>query len=204
MSHLVNVAAAYCAITIGIVSTIVQFARIVRDGVEGVSLATWSLFFFTGGFWVAYGTLSSHSLEVVLGSLLVWPSQGYIVSRLSPLRQWPTVAKAAAFSFTLMFLPIFLWGWPAGVYGTGVGMTLMRAPQFIELVKVRHAEGVSALSWYTSAACSGFWVIYYVGVHLWAALAATAAAGVASAAIGVLATIRHAQTRREQLGAVSA
>ena len=192
------VAAAYAAITIGIVSTIIQFARILRDGVEGVSLATWSLFVFTGGFWVSYGVLSSHSLEVVLGSLLVWPFQMYIVSRLSPLREWSTVAKSALFSFALMFAPIFLWGWTAGVYGTGVGMTLMRGPQFIELIKVRRAEGVSALSWYTSAACSGFWVIYYAGDHLWAALLATAAAGVASGAIGVLATIRHLQARRDE------
>lgn len=198
MPHFVIVAAAYAAITIGIVSTIIQFARILRDGVEGVSLATWSLFVFTGGFWVSYGVLSSHSLEVVLGSLLVWPFQMYIVSRLSPLREWSTVAKSALFSFALMFAPIFLWGWKAGVYGTGVGMTLMRGPQFIELIKVRRAEGVSALSWYTSAACSGFWVIYYAGDHLWAALLATAAAGVASGAIGVLATIRHLQARRDE------
>jgi uncharacterized protein with PQ loop repeat len=198
MPHVVLVCAAVGAIGIGVVSTVVQFLRIIRNGVEGVSLATWSLFVFTSVFWVSYGIVSSHSLAVVLGSALVAPFQIYIVARLSPLREWRTVAKSALFAFVLMFAPIALWGWPAALYGAGLGMTLMRLPQFVELIKVRHAQGVSALSWYSSAACSGCWVVYYVGAHLWAALSATAAAGVASLAIGGLATLRHVQTRRER------
>jgi hypothetical protein len=89
-----------------------------------------------------------------------------------------------------------LWGWAGGVFGTGVAMSINRAPQLIELVRHPDASGVSATSWFVGAFGCSLWILYYVGAHLWAALTATAFAGLANLAIALLATWRHNQARQ--------
>jgi len=90
-----------------------------------------------------------------------------------------------------------VWGWAGGVFGTGVAMTINRAPQLIELVRHADATGVSATSWFVGAFGCSLWILFYTGVHLWAALTATAFAGLANLAIGLLATWRHGQSRQD-------
>jgi len=191
-------------VAFGVMSTLLQFARVRRDGIDGVSLATWLLFLYTAGFWIAYGLLGSHSAQVVLGSLLIWPFQISIVAKLSPFAHGATVAKTALFSTFFSFAPILLWGWQGGVFGTGIAMTLMRAPQLIELITVRHADGVSASAWYAGVACSALWLFYYGGTHLWAAFYSTLGAGLASLAVALMTTVRHVQSRRNAAELVSA
>ena len=76
----------WSAVTAGTLSTVAQYRRVIATGIEGVSSATWLLFTLIGGFWIAYGSLSAHSLAVVMGSLLVWPLQLALVFRLAPWR----------------------------------------------------------------------------------------------------------------------
>jgi uncharacterized protein with PQ loop repeat len=78
-------------------------------------------------------------------------------------------------------------------------MTINRAPQLIELIRREDASGVSAASWFVGAFGCTLWIIYYVGAHLWAALTATAFAGMANLAIALLATWRHAQSRQSTI-----
>ena len=91
---------------------------------------------------------------------------------------------------------VLVWGWAGGVYGTGVAMTINRAPPLIELVRHRDASGVSATPWFVGAFGCTLWILYYTGVHLWAALTATAFAGLANLAIALLATWRHSQAHQ--------
>ncbi|HEV2428172.1 MAG TPA: hypothetical protein VGS61_08135, partial [Acidimicrobiales bacterium] len=86
-------------------------------------------------------------------------------------------------------------GWNAGVLGVGVVMTVTRMPQLIELVRERDAAGVSAASWFLGVAGCALWAAYYAATGLTAALVATAAAGLASLAIALLAAWRHAGAR---------
>jgi uncharacterized protein with PQ loop repeat len=188
--------AGYAGVSLGVVSTTIQFIRIRRDGVDGVSLGTWTLFTLTSGFWIAYGSLGSHSLQVVLGSLLVWPFQFYIVGRLTPLQHLGVVAKSVGFSTLFTFGPLAIFGWRGGVYGTGVAMTLMCLPQFVELLRAKHAEGVSAVSWWVGTLMCGLWTYYYAGSHLWSPLVSSIGFGVANLAVALLASLRHVQSRR--------
>ena len=92
-----------------------------------------------------------------------------------------------------------LWGWAGGVFGTGVAMSINRAPQLIELVRHPDASGVSATSWFVGAFGCTLWILYYTGAHLWAALTATAFAGLANLTIALLATWRHTQARQAMI-----
>lgn len=172
--------------------TSVQFARARRRGVEGVSLATWTLFVLMGLFWIAYG-VTRGSATIVLGSLLVLPLQVALVVRLRPWRAWPVVARAVGFAVGFCVLPTLVWGWPGGVYGTGIAMVLNRTPQIVALVRHGDAAGVSVAMWSLGVAGAVLWVIYYQSAHLWAAMIATSLAGVASLSIALLARWRHHQ-----------
>lgn len=189
----------WVAVLVGVVGVWVQFRRASLLGIEGVSLATWVLFVYMGGFWITYGALSAHSWDVVLGSLLAFPLQLAIVFRLRPWREWKVVAQAFLFFAVTCVMPALLWGWAGGVYGTGVAMTFNRAPQIIELLRQEDAAGVSVNSWVLGATGSALWVGYYSGVHLWAPLVATFFAGVASSVIALLGAWRHAQARNKAI-----
>jgi len=120
-----------------------------------------------------------------------------ILFRLAPWRRWAVPARALGYIVVCCVLPTMVWGWAGGVFGTGVAMTINRAPQLIELVRHADATGVSATSWFVGAFGCSLWILFYTGVHLWAALTATAFAGLANLAIGLLATWRHGQSRQD-------
>jgi len=202
--HAVLVSFGYLGTLLVLASTLFQLRRVQVEGVEGVSLATWMLFSLTGCFWIAYGAISAHSIVIILGSLLVLPMQLSILFRLKPWLHLRTVAGSLGFVLCLTWSPGLVWGWPGTVYGTGVAMTFMRAPQILELIRERDAGGVSTTSWFYGTGCSFSWVIYYIGQHLWAALASTAAAGVASLAVALLSLWRHHQARMDQRAEVLA
>ncbi len=187
--------AGYVGVSLGFVSTTIQFLRIRKDGTDGVSLGTWTLFTLTSGFWILYGSLGAHSLQVVLGSLLVWPYQLYIVGRLLPLKNLSIVGKSLGFSILFTFGPLAIFGWRGGVLGTGAAMTLMCLPQFVSLIRAKHAEGVSAVSWWVGTLMCLLWTVYYAGNHLWTALVSAVGFGFANAAVAVLASLRHVQSR---------
>lgn len=180
---------------VGLGGTYAQFRRAANVGVEGISLATWILFAYMGGFWITYGLVAS-SWQVVAGSLVVLPLQLAILFRLRPWEHWRVASHAFIFFLLCCALPTVLWGWPGGVYGTGVAMVINRGPQVVELLRHRDAGGVSVGSWSLGVVGCGLWVTYYAGAHLWAALAATSCAGLANLAIAVLAAWRHQQARR--------
>ena len=187
----------WLAVLSGLVGTGAQFRRMRTMGVEGVSLATWVLFVYMGCFWISYG-ISVRSAEVVLGSLLILPIQVGILFRLKPWRRWVVAARAFGYFVLCCVVPTILWGWSGGVLGTGIAMTINRSPQLIELVRHADASGVSATSWFVGAFGCTLWILFYGGAHLWAALTATAFAGLANLAIALLATWRHTQARQTQ------
>ena len=176
-----------------------QYRRVSVQGVEGVSLATWLMFTLIGGFWIFFGAFSAHSLAVVLGSLLCWPLQMSIVFRLKPWRHRRGSSQAVALFLACCVVPGVVGGWAYCVYGSGLAMTLLRVPQFVELLRTRDPSGVSAASWFIGVGCATLWIIYYANVNLWAPLIATACSGVASTAIGLIAVWRHRQADEEMV-----
>ncbi len=184
----------WIAVLLGLVATYVQFRRVTTQGVEGVSLATWVLFVYMGGFWITYG-LVARSWEVVMGSLIILPLQLAILFRLRPWEHVRVASRAFVFFAVCCLLPAVVWGWAGALYGTGVAMTTNRGPQIIELIRHEDASGVSAGSWALGVVSCVLWIIYYTGAHLWAALTATAFAALANLAIAVLASWRHRQAR---------
>ena len=96
-----------------------------------------------------------------------------------------------------------IWGWNAGVYGTGFAMVMNRMPQLIELIRVKHVSGVSASSWAIGSIGSLLWVIYYVRENMWAAFFATLFAGIANVLIMTLTIWRHHQVKVEETNATS-
>jgi len=182
----------WIAIVLGLWGTYVQYRRVIRQGVEGVSLATWTLFAFMGCFWIAYGFVV-HSIVIISGSVVIWPFQVGIVYRLKPWRAWGTIARSFAYAAICCAMTTILWGWQAGVYGTGVAMAINRGPQIVKLIRHADGTGVSVATWALGATGALCWVIYYESHGLWAPLVATAFAGTASLTIAVLALWRHRQ-----------
>jgi hypothetical protein len=174
-----------------------QYRRTTDQGIEGVSLATWLMFTLIGGFWIAYGLFSAHSMAVLLGSVFCWPFQIPIVIRLSPWRHRRGASQALALFVSCCVAPGLFGGWSYCVYGTGVAMTLLRVPQFVQLMRTDDASGVSSASWFIGVGCAALWIAYYWNVHLWAPLIATACSGTASAVIGCVAVWRHRQMQQE-------
>jgi hypothetical protein len=148
-----------------------------------------------GCFWITYGFVSAHSLAVVTGSALLLPFQLLIVYRLKPWQSSKVTIRSFVFFLACCVVPTVLWGWAGGVYGTGVAMTVNRGPQIVELIRHDDASGVSVGSWVLGFTCTSLWVLYYSGVHLWAPLVSTFFAGLANAAIALLASWRHRQAR---------
>ncbi len=197
MNSLAITLVSWTAVTAGSLSTIAQFRRVTATGIEGVSSATWLLFTFIGAFWMAYGSLSAHSLAVVMGSLLIWPLQLAIVFRLAPWRHPRGSLQAVAMFLATCVAPGLVGGWSWCVYGCGLAMTLLRGPQLLELLRTRDASGVSAASWFLGVGCAVLWIVYYSQVQLWAPLIATAASGTGSLLIASLTVWRHRQATEE-------
>ena len=185
----------WLAAIVGVASVVPQFRRARSIGVDGVSLATWSLFALLGCFWIAYGVVEQ-SIQLILLSVILLPLQLTIVGQLRPLRHVGVVARSSGFFVLCCVLPAMVWGWSGGVYGAGVAMTATRLPQLIELVRTREVSGVSAATWYIFSLCSLLWLGYWSYWMSWAPLFANAAAGLTSLAIAVLATYRHHGRRR--------
>lgn len=193
--------AGWVAVLLGVVATLAQFRRVIRLGVEGVSLATWVLFALMGCFWISYG-VAVRSIEVVLGSLMVLPMQLAIVFRMKPWTVWFITLRSFAFVIVCCVTPTLIWGWSGGVYGTGIAMTVNRGPQIVELIRQEDASGVSVSSWLIGSIGASLWVFYYTGARLWAPLVSTLFAGLASFSIATLAMWRHRQAREKLIAEV--
>lgn len=190
--HLAAVSLGWVAVGLTVWGSLAQFLRIRSRGIEGVSLATWTLFSLMGCFWIAYG-IDQRSAVIVLGSLLVLPLQVAVVARLAPWRSPRVVARVALLSLVACVLPAAIVGWSGGVYGAGVVMVITRGPQLVELIRQRDATGVSVSMWALGVAALACWVLYYQNERLWAPSVSTACGGLASLAIALLALWRHRQ-----------
>ena len=193
--HSATVLLGWAAVLVGFFGVYAQFHRAGTIGVEGVSLGTWILFVYMGCFWITYG-LFAHSPEVSLGSVVAMPLQLAILFRLEPWKHPRVAGRALVFFALCCLLPGAMWGWAGALFGIGVAMTINRAPQLIELIRHEDASGVSVGSWVLGVLGCSLWITYYVGAHLWAALTATAFAGLANLSIAVMASSRHRQTRQ--------
>ncbi len=190
--HDVAISLGWVAVGLTVWGSLAQFLRVRAHGIEGVSLATWTLFSLMGCFWISYG-IDQRSAVIILGSLLVLPLQVGVVARLSPWREPAVLARVALFAFVASVMPTLLWGWSGGIYGAGVVMVITRGPQLLALVRTRDATGVSVSMWMLGVAALACWVLYYQNAHLWAPFASTACGGLASLAIALLALWRHRQ-----------
>ena len=188
----ITVAIGWLAVVLGGVVAYTQFRRISGRGIEGVSLATWTLFIYMSVFWTLYG-ISIHSWQLVLGSAASMPLQFMIWLRLKPWDR-PRVSVHSLVFFSLFCCaPAILWGWSGAAVGAGTAGWITRTPQLVHLVRHEEATGVSASSWLTAGFVSGLWVIYYSGERLWPVMSVTAVAGLVSISIGTLASWRHGQ-----------
>ena len=186
----------WLAVTLGFIGTVAQFNRVIRVGVEGISIATWTLFLWLSLFWISYGWVGAHSWQVAMGSGTLVPMQAFIYFRLAPWRKSREVLGATIFVFATVALPIVIWGWRGGVLGTSIAMTVTRLPQIIELIQTEDASGVSAASWWFGVVGCALWLFYYAPQHLWSAFIATLFAMTSNIVVVSLVIWRHQQARR--------
>lgn len=188
----ISVLIGWFAVALGAVVALAQFRRVNTSGIEGVSLATWTLFLYLSLFWMLYG-ISIHSWQLVVGSVLVLPLQLMIWARLKPWDRSTVVVRSLVFFVAFCCAPAIVWGWSGAAVGAGTAGWITRAPQLLQLARHEGASGVSANSWLTAGVVSGLWVLYYAGGHLWPVMSVTAVAGLVSLSIAALATWRHRQ-----------
>src|SRR5579863_2431210 len=81
-------------VTVGTLTTFAQVVRVRRVGADGVNATTWSLFAIMSVVWLAYG-LSSHSHEIVAGTLIGAPFFVWLLSMLDPMDRWRGLGRAA-------------------------------------------------------------------------------------------------------------
>ncbi len=193
----------WIAVVVGVLGTGAQWRRLRREGLEGVSVATWSLFVYLGAYWIAYG-IAERSWTITMGSLLMFPLQVGVLRGLKPWRAPRASWSALSFFVVSCLVPAALWGWSGGIYGTTITMTVTRLPQLVELVRRAGAAGVSTGMWLLGAIGSGLWVVYYAQASRWAAFTATLVSGAVSAVIAALALWRHrtSDPARDVLSAV--
>jgi uncharacterized protein with PQ loop repeat len=192
--YTVTIIIGWVAVALGGVVGLAQFRRMNKRGVEGVSLATWTLFLYLAIFWALYG-ISIHSWQLIIGSAITLPLQGMVWGRLKPWTR-PRLALQSLILFAAFCCaPAVIWGWSGAAVGAGTAGWITRSPQLVQLVRHPEASGVSASSWMTAGFVSGLWVIYYSGEHLWPVMSVTAVAGLVSLSIAALASWRHRQAQ---------
>jgi uncharacterized protein with PQ loop repeat len=190
--YTVTIIIGWIAVLLGGVVGLAQFRRMSQRGVEGVSLATWTLFLYLAVFWALYG-ISIHSWQLIIGSALSLPLQGMVWARLKPWTRPRLAINSLILFAAFCCVPAIFWGWSGAAVGAGTAGWITRSPQLVQLVRHEEASGVSASSWMTAGFVSGLWVIYYSGEHLWPVMSVTAVAGLVSLSIAALASWRHRQ-----------
>jgi uncharacterized protein with PQ loop repeat len=180
------------AVVLGGVVAFTQYRRMSERGIEGVSLATWTLFLYMAVFWILYG-VSIHSWQLTVGSAVALPLQIMIWSRLKPWTRPQVAVHSLLFFAVFCCAPAVFWGWSGAAVGAGTAGWVTRTPQLVHLVRHEEANGVSASSWMTAGFVSGLWVIYYSGERLWPVMSVTAVSGLVSLSIATLAGWRHRQ-----------
>jgi uncharacterized protein with PQ loop repeat len=192
--HSFTVAIGWIAAVLSVVVVYTQFKRMSQRGVEGVSLATWTLFLYLDIFWILYG-VAVHSWQLMIGGTIALPFQLLIWLELKPWERSRVSVHSLALFVVFSVLPALLWGWAGAAVGAGLVGWVTRAPQLVHLVRYETASGVSVSSWATAATGSGLWVVYYSGARLWPVLFVTAVGGLVSLIVAGLAVWRHRQAR---------
>ena len=189
-----TVAIGWIAAVLSVVVVYTQFKRMSQRGVEGVSLATWTLFLYLDIFWILYG-LAVHSWPLIIGCTITLPLQLLIWFQLKPWERSRVSIHSLVLFVTFSAVPALQWGWAGAAVGAGLVGWVTRAPQLVHLVRYEAATGVSVSSWAIAATGSGLWVVYYFGARLWPVLFVTAVGGLVSLTVAALAGWRHLQAR---------
>jgi uncharacterized protein with PQ loop repeat len=175
---------------VGTLTTLTQAVRVRRVGADGVSATTWSFFTLLSGFWLAYG-VAVRSNEIVVAAAVGAPVLVGMLAQLDPAARRRGLARAALAVGLVAWLPAGLLGWNAGLLGVGGLIVATRLPQLVQLVRARHARGVSTWSWALGSASLCLWLAYYVATSRADAAATMAMALCANLAIVALALARH-------------
>jgi uncharacterized protein with PQ loop repeat len=180
----------------GTLTTVAQVVRIRRLGTDGVNATTWALFLVMSAFWLGYG-IAVRSPEIDVSVLAAAPFLCWLLALLSPVARWGGVVRALAAVGACAVVPALFFGWNVGLLGIGALTVATRMPQLVQLVRARHADGVSVSSWIMGAASVGLWLAYYASTSRYAAAASMLAALLANLSIVMLTTLRHRQVRRQ-------
>jgi uncharacterized protein with PQ loop repeat len=189
-----TVSVGWLAVALGLVVSYAQFKRMTKHGIEGVSLATWTLFLYLDVFWIFYG-VAVHSWQLIIGCSITLPLQLLIWFELKPWERIRVSLNSLALFVAFSIPPAIQWGWAGAAVGAGLVGWVTRAPQLVHLVRYEAATGVSVSSWTTAGMVSGLWVVYYFGARLWPVLFVTAVGGLVSLIVAALAHWRHRQGR---------
>jgi uncharacterized protein with PQ loop repeat len=175
---------------LGTLTSAAQLVRVHRHGADGVNATTWSLFLCMSGFWLAYG-VAVRSPEIVVASLAGAPFNVALLARLARRDRRRGLWHATCAVAGVTVLPAVLFGWDAGLLGIGVLVVATRAPQLVQLVRARHAHGVSVGSWSLGVTSVGLWLAYYVSTSQRAAAWTMTAALACNLTIVSLTLLRH-------------
>lgn len=182
--------AGWSGAVLGTITTIAQVVRVRREGTDGVNATTWALFLVMSGFWIAYGS-SVGSAQVIVSATVSIPLLTWLVVLLDRREAVRGLLLAVAVVGVCAGLPADRLGWSAGVLGLGIVIVGTRMPQLLQLLRSRHADGVSVTSWLTGAASVVLWLAYYSTTGQVAAAVTMAAACCMNASIVVLTLRRH-------------
>jgi uncharacterized protein with PQ loop repeat len=180
----------WCGAAVGTFTVVAQAVRIRRVGVDGVNATTWSLFLCMSSFWLAYG-LAIGSAEILAASIAGLPFFVWLLAMLSPSDRWRGLGRASIAVVAVTWLPALVLGWDAGLLGIGILVVATRMPQLAELVRVRHARGVSVGSWLLGSLSVALWLGYYAGTSRTAAAVTMGLALATNLTIVALALARH-------------
>ena len=184
----------------GTAMAVVQAIRIRRNGTEGVSVLTWSLFLAVNWFWAAFG-LGTGSVPLFIGSIASNIAIAYIVFAAPGTVIRRPLVIAHVLVVIAVFVPSALAGWNVGLITSELIAIGLRIPQVRDLYRTTTARGVSVSSWLISATNCALWAFYGAFDHRIVLLIANTALVAINLVIAALAWQRHHKLRRIELAA---
>ena len=167
-----------------------QAWRIRQRGTEGVSPSTWTAVLCIMTFWLAYG-IGTDLLPLVVGNVVC---MAFVLFTLATIGIGPSLRALwapAAIAGIVMGLPIFIWGWDAGLPGAAIYAIGLAVPQIVDLYRTDTAAGVSATAWITGSVSVVIWIIYGILIGRWTIVATDTVVLATNIVIIVLTRQRH-------------
>ncbi len=163
-----------------------QCVRILSNGSDGVSAATWASYAASGSVWVVWAVSSAQWGIVFINTI---EAIG-VLSVVAMLRAWRQLVILGAFIASAFAVAATVS--PTAVAIAGLFVTTgCRVPQIVDAIRKPIISGISWRSWTVSAVGNGAWAVWASIEGVWWFFTTTIAAVTMSVAVALVVSLRQ-------------